>query len=219
MSSDFFGPPPQPVEEPCPRPASPPWTGPPHGVLPGVVPVELVVARNARAAVYVGRCAAYPTGFELEVRVLLAAGADLDPSLNGPHHFPGRGSNYEEMLKFGLEFSDGRKVTNVGGHRGGGGEPEGPVLWSMGGGGGGGRWEQDFWVWPLPPAGPLAFVCEWPAADIALSRAETDAQQLLDAAARSAALFPDDTSAGEQINWSSSRTQVYAQDPPADESD
>ena len=34
-------------------------------------------------------------------------------------------------------------------------EPEGPVLWGMGGGGGGGSWRQDFWVWPLPPSGPL----------------------------------------------------------------
>jgi hypothetical protein len=216
MSSDFFGPRPQPVEDPRPRRVSPPWTGPPHGVLPGVAAIELVIASNPRAAVYVGRCAAYPTGFELEVRVLLASGADLDPSLNGPHHYPGRGSNYEEMLKFGLEFSDGRKVTNVGGHPPAAGQPEEPVLWSMGGGGGGGRWEQDFWVWPLPPAGPVAFVCEWPAAGIALSRAETDAQQLLDASARAVALFADEPPAGEQINRS--RSQVYLQDPSRGES-
>lgn len=193
--------------------------GPPHGVLPGVAPVELIIATNARAAVYVGCCSAYPTGFELEVRVLLAAGTDLDPSLNGPHHHPGRGSNYEEMLKFGLEFSDGRRVTNVGSHRPRLGEPEEPVLWSTGGGGGGGRWKQEFWVWPLPPAGPLGFVCEWPAAGITLSRAETDAQRLLDAAARAVALFPDAPSAGEQISWPSTRTQLYSQDPSPGESD
>jgi hypothetical protein len=193
--------------------------GPPRGVLPGVAPVELVIASNAKAAVYVGRCSAYPTGFELEVRVLVTDQADLDPSLNGPHHYPGKGSNYEEMLKFGLEFSDGRKVTNIGGHLPGSGQPEGPVLWSMGGGGVDGRWEQDFWVWPLPPTGPLAFVCEWLAAGIALSRAETDAQPLLDAAARAVALFPDEDPAGEQTTWSSSTTQIYSQGPSADKSD
>jgi hypothetical protein len=166
--------------------------GSPDGVLPGVAPVELLIASNERAAVYVGRCSAYPTGFELEVRVLLAADADLDPSLNGPHHRPGRGSNYEEMLKFGLEFSDGRKVTNVSPFPPGPEKPEEPVLWPQGGGGGGGRWRQDFWVWPLPPTGPLAFVCEWPAAGIGLSRAETDAQPLLDAAARAVPVFPDE---------------------------
>lgn len=113
MASDFFGPRPQPVEEPRPTPPSPPWMGPPHGVMPGVAPVELAIASNSTAAVYVGRCSAYPTGFELEVRVLIAAGADLDPSLNGPHHHPGRGSNYEEMLKFGLEFSSGSCVNGL----------------------------------------------------------------------------------------------------------
>jgi hypothetical protein len=187
-------------------------------MLPGVAPVELVIASNAKAAVYVGRCSAYPTGFELEVRVLLANSEDLDPSLTGPHHYPGRGSNYEERLKVGVEFSDRRKATNVGGHGTGTGEPEEPVLWSMGGGGGGGRWRQDFWVWPLPPTGPLAFVCEWPAAGIALSRVETDAQQLLDAAARAVALFPDQPPAGEQSLWSSS-TQAFSQGPSSDKTD
>lgn len=175
-------------------------------MLPGVTALELVIASSARAAVYVGRCSAYSTGFELEVRVLLAAGAqDLDPSLNGPHHRPGSrsGSNYEDMLKFGVEFSDGRKATNVRLLGIAGEEPQAPVLWSMGGGGGGGRWRQEFWVWPLPPPGPVWFVCEWPAAGIALSRAETDAQQLHDAAARAVALFPDEPRAGEQTIWSS----------------
>lgn len=101
------------------------------------------------------------------------------------------------MLKFGVEFSDGRKATNLSVRGTGTGEPQEPVLWSMGGGGGGGRWRQDFWVWPLPPAGPLAFVCEWPAAGVALSRAEADARQLLDAAARAVAIFPDEAPAGD----------------------
>ena len=43
------------------------------------------------------------------------------------------------------------------------------------------RW----WTWPLPPAGPLEFVCEWPAFDIAESRVGIDAQLILDAAQRS----------------------------------
>lgn len=150
-------------------------------------------AREQRAR-RIGRGSVYPTGFELEVRVLVPVGADeLDPSLNSSYHRPGRGSTYEEMLRFGIAFSDGRKATNVGGRRHGpGGEPTDPVLWGMGGGGGGGRWRQDFWIWPLPPPGPVGFVCEWPAAGIPLTRNEVDAQTLLDAAARARALFPDE---------------------------
>lgn len=193
-----------PAEEPGPPAPSPPWMGPPYGMLPGVAALELVLAGNERAAVYIGRCSVYATGFELEVRVLVAPGGDqLDPSLNGVHHRPGRGSNYEEMLRFGLEFSDGRKVTNIGGPAPGEGEPAGPVLWGMSGSGGGGRWRQDFWVWPLPPSGPVGFVCEWPAAGIALSRQEIDAQMLLEAAARARPLFPDAPTSHSGGAWSS----------------
>ena len=46
-------------------------------------------------------------------------------------------------------------------------------------------------MWPLPPAGPLEFVCEWPAFGIAESRAGIDAQLILDAARRSVRLWPE----------------------------
>jgi hypothetical protein len=170
-------------------------------VLPGAAPLELLIAANAQAAVSVGHCSVYATGFELEVRVLLTPKADqLDPSLGGVYHRAG-GDNYGEMLRFGVEFSDGRKATNVDGRGYAGGQPDGPVLWGMGGGGGGGRWRQDFWVWPLPPAGSLAFVCEWPAAEIPLTRAEVDAALLLNASSRVRQLFPDQASAHRGSTW------------------
>jgi hypothetical protein len=59
-------------------------------------------------------------------------------------------------------------------------------------GGGGGYWRQTHWVWPLPPAGPLVFVCEWPATGIPLTRNELDAQAILDAAARAEVIFSDE---------------------------
>jgi hypothetical protein len=202
VSADFFERP-APVADPEPQPPTPPWSGPPYGVLPGAVALEVVLAANERAAVSLGRCAAYATGFELDVRVLIAPGDDeLDPSLNGVYR-RGRTNNYEEMLRFGIEFVDGRKVTNVGGHGHGPGEPDGPVLWGMGGGGGGGRWHHDFWVWPLPPAGPVTFVCEWPAAGIALTRVDVDAQLLIDAAARAREMFPNQATSHTGGSWSS----------------
>jgi hypothetical protein len=108
VDDDFFRPPPAP-REPEAQPPSPPWTGPPYGVLPGAVALELVVAQNEQVAVYIGRCAAYPTGLDFELHVLAAAsaGQDLDPSLNGIYHRPGRKPTYEEMLRFGVAFADG----------------------------------------------------------------------------------------------------------------
>ncbi len=193
--------------------------GPPHGVLLGVVALEVVVAQNERAAVYIGRCAAYPTGLDLELHVIAAASAgDLDPSLNGIYQRPGGGSTYEEMLRFGVAFADGRKASNLGDFTRSGKEPEGPVLWGMGGGGGGGRWHQGFWMWPLPPIGLLSFVCEWLAAGIPLTRVEVDSQPLRDAARRSRELFPNQASGVRSGTWSrstmSARTRTR-QDPDA----
>jgi hypothetical protein len=106
------------------------------------------------------------------------------------------------MLRFGAAFADGRKVSNLEGFTPSGEQPEGPVLWGMGGGGGGGRWQQGFWMWPLPPLGPLTFVCEWPAAQIAQARVKIDSAALCDAAARARELFPDEASEVPSVNWS-----------------
>jgi hypothetical protein len=92
-------------------------------------------------------------------------------------------------LRFGVQFADGRKATNLDQppydpeH-----EPDRPVLHRHGGGGGGSIWDMEHWVWPLPPTGPFAFVCEWPARGIAESRAELGAVSILDAAARAVTL-------------------------------
>jgi hypothetical protein len=50
----------------------------------------------------------------------------------------------------------------------------------------------EHWVWPLPPAGPFAFVCEWPGRGIAESRAEIDAGMILEAAGRALTFWSDD---------------------------
>ena len=42
-------------------------------------------------------------------------------------------------------------------------EPPGPVIGSMSGGGGGKHWDFNFFVWPLPPDGPVMVTCRWPA--------------------------------------------------------
>jgi hypothetical protein len=190
--SDFFGPPPEPPREP-PRPPRPPWHGPPDGTLPGIVPLEVVLARSNAAAVCLSRVAAYPTGFTFDLLVLADpdGDVDLDPLLFGR---PGRRRvGPDEPLRLGVQFADGARATNVGGApRAAFGErPSGPLLLARGGGGGGTTWHQTQWVWPLPPPGPLAFVCEWPAGGIELSRHEIDAQQVLDAARRALVIFAD----------------------------
>ncbi|HEY5353674.1 MAG TPA: hypothetical protein VIK57_14580, partial [Streptosporangiaceae bacterium] len=50
------------------------------------------------------------------------------------------------------------------------------------------RW----WAWPLPPAGSLEFVCEWPVFGIPETRTGVDGQVILDAVAHSVRLWPED---------------------------
>jgi len=171
--SDFFEPPPEPpVPEPQ-RYRTPPWFGAPSGTLPGVVAVERILAQTDDVAVCVTRVAGHPT-----------------------QHYRGRRGAADgippEVLRIGVQFSDGSKATNTGGFRHDRHPPAGPVMHPRGGGGGGGRWSHTLWVWPLPPPGPLTLVCEWPAMGIAVTRSELDAKPILDAAARAQVIFSDD---------------------------
>jgi hypothetical protein len=199
--SEFFEPPPPPPRREPRERILPPWLGPPNGTVPGVVALEVPLVRTERFAIFITRLDAYPEGFGFDVFALAAPGQDEeglpDPMLFGPgRHIlrHGRGEIPDHVLRIGVQFSDGRKATNTGGfpHSSADFEnpPEGPVLHSGGGGGGGGSWHQSEWVWPLPPPGPLAFVCQWPAAGIPLTRHEIDAQVILDAAARAQVVFP-----------------------------
>ena len=47
-----------------------------------------------------------------------------------------------------------------------------------------------YWLWPLPPPGPLRISCEWPLVDIAMTTVEIDANNLLGAASRARSLWP-----------------------------
>ena len=60
-----------------------------------------------------------------------------------------------------------------------------------------------FWLWPLPPPGPLTFVVEWPALGIAETRAETDATAVVEAAASAAPLWPEESPSGNWFGYTS----------------
>lgn len=194
--SDFFEPPPRPSVPEEPRYRAPPWWGAPRGTLPGVVGLELVLARTDKVAVCVTRLAAYPTGFEFDLLTLSADDQDddLDP-LMFRHHRMRSGAAEEippELLRFGVQFADGSRVTNLGGLQHHRTRPEGPIMLPGGGGGGGGNWRQTQWVWPLPAPGTLTLVCEWPAMGIPATRNELDAGLILDAASRAQVIFSDE---------------------------
>jgi hypothetical protein len=107
---------------------------------------------------------------------------------SGPEPAPARRS-----FRLGLQFADGTRV--IGQHGGsrlsGDDEPAGPILRTFLGGGGPRSSFWRWWAWPLPPPGPMEFVCEWPALGIPETRAGLDAQLILDAAGRSIRLWSE----------------------------
>jgi hypothetical protein len=175
----------------------PAWAGPPDDVLPGVVPVELLLARSETTVVLLSGVRAFPEGLAmtLSVRVRGRLG-DLDlhtEVFDGPYRH-GVGEEWQAgRLKWGFEFADGRRATSVDPPVGQGDDrpwtdrewrPDRPVLSGRGGGGSRRSTDRDYWLWPLPPAGRLRIVVQWPRQGIDATTHELDAQPLLDAAAR-----------------------------------
>lgn len=200
---DFFPEPPDPPnEDELVDPPQPAWMNPPEDVLPGVVPVELILGRSENTVVMLTGIRAFPTGLQmnLAVRVRGAVGRrDVHHEVfNGPHDDERSATWQAQRLKWGFELSDGTRVTNVDpwpqqpneGHE----RPHHPEdrLWTpdrpvLTGGGGGGRTrsvDRDYWLWPLPPTGHLRVVCQWPERNIDLNVQDLDSQPFLDAARR-----------------------------------
>lgn len=189
--SDFFAPPPP--REPEPEYRQPEWLGPPENELGVPVPLRVVLARTDDVAVALLDVVAFSSGLEFAMEVRLREHDELsDPfGMRLRHTRQGMSELPDEVLRFGFELSDGRRVTNLGHFPGFEDRPPGPVLMQRGGGGGGRSWSFRHWLWPLPPAGPLAVVTEWPAQGVGLTRIELDADPLLEAAAQSEVLWPE----------------------------
>jgi hypothetical protein len=208
----FFEPPPPRREPPWARHEQAPWMGPPDNMLGTPVPLRLLLARTEHVAVAVTDALAYPMGVKLTLAVRRRLGEDDDPSFDPFHplfsHRSRGGEAPPELLRFGVQLADGRKATTLDDHpwaRGEETKPEGPLLMPGGGSGGATSWDLGFWLWPLPPPGPLAFVCEWPAEAIGVSRAETDAGALVAAAELAEELWPDGHASGGGGSVSSRR--------------
>lgn len=179
-----------PAPPPVPEPPPPaPWFAPPRMVFGGPVPQRLVLVHTESALVFVDHLLAFPTGLEFTTVVARRQAPDdiADPfgwdSRHGVTPVPP-----PEILRLGIVFSDGEVASNLLDRPRGDGTPRGPVLRSLSGYGGRGRSERRWWLWPLPPAGPVRFVVEWPAERVTETSAEVDGDQILAAAAKALVL-------------------------------
>ena len=194
----------------------PPIEWPSEDILPGVVAEVILLGRSASAAVAVGRFLGYPTGFGFTLLVRLVepptgvAVGLVEPPARVAFRTPHRSFRFDDtrfppslswgrqrrragladlpadLLRVGVVFSDGRKVTNLDADGVGSGAPAGVLnaQLELRGAGGLRQWDFEVWVQPLPPPGRLGLVCEWPAKGLRMSRAEIDASRVLEAAAR-----------------------------------
>jgi len=204
-------PPPDPPEQPAPRPRHA-WRGAPGGVVGRTVALNLVLGQSAKAVIWIPSVTVYPDGFELQLEIRQRDEAAWSDQFRLLHHQSNRrpdGDLDPELFRFGIELSDGRKATNVNpgtGARDWDTPPAGPIL-SEGGGsagglaGGGARMQYGYWVWPLPPEGPFAFVCEWPIADIPETRSEIDSALVRDAVREAVILWSDRETGGNSDDW------------------
>ena len=182
------------------RPTGLDW--PCHNVVPGMAPVAVVLARTEETVVAVTGIRAYPTGFGFTLQLRLRS---LDPGARRafwPFHELGRHRGppwSDEVLRLTVAFADGRSVTNLDPAPGDPDVPafEQPMLSSGPGTGahaGVGDWsfDMDYQARPLPPPGPLAFICEWPGRGIHSARAKVDGAEVLRAADAAVRLWSDD---------------------------
>ena len=185
----------------------PAWDGPDWHTRPGLCPLSVVLGRSATTAVLVEGVRAHPTGVVLRLVVQLRergreARRRVVTELDVTH---GRGQLALSLpaggLRWGVEYSDGRRVTSVDDyspHEASPDEwdpdwlPDRPVLRGLGRPTSwGGAWSRDVWLWPLPPPGPLRLVCAWPDRGIAETGTTVDAGPIRQAAAQAVPLWDE----------------------------
>lgn len=161
-----------------------PWD-PPQTEFPGIVPINaLQLGRSEQAAIAITGMSAYSNGFEFVVTALIHPGA---PGFEA--ETPDHGMLASKPYQISLQLSDGRMVTSGRPHPDS--EPTEPILRPRGGRGTSHYQHSQLWVWPLPPSGPLEFICHWPTLGTGENRVGINAQLILDAARRSIQLWPE----------------------------
>lgn len=178
----FFEPPPPLPERPPPPPRKP-WHGPPSNEFGVPLGIGVVLARTRELALALTDVVAYAEGFVLKIGLRAKATTELDP----------RTVMMGDSLRFGVAFADGRKAVSYG--RPGAPDDEAPAvaLRRAGAGGGGSRgFEFAFWVYPLPPEGPVTVALEWPERGVAETLHELDGAAIAAAGARSEQLWEED---------------------------
>lgn len=192
----FFPPDPEFPEPEEPESSQPSWWQAPEDELPMLLPVSEIVAATDHVAIALHGIAVHRDGVQLRVeRRLRRNGLPLMEWNEMCGEFLGHMSfggtvGPAGRLRFGVVLADGQKIVADSALFFGEGdpmiEPDGHTLSrrEQGGGGGGQTYAaaDHLWLWPLPPAGPLELVVQWPAFGIDETRLTLDISEVTELA-------------------------------------
>jgi len=154
-----------------------------------LLPVRMHLLASPIASIVLGNLIAYSTGLEFMLGIRYDR-AVLDPMGGCGHYY--QDDDPDRCLRIGLQLGDGTRVTSLDYLRRG--DEESPPTWELTqtwGGGGGDTFQKRWWLWPLPPPGPVLFVLEWPAATGERITARLDGEAIRLAASQSIRFWED----------------------------
>jgi hypothetical protein len=168
---------------------TPAWREAPDNMLPASAALDVVLAATPEVGVSICGARVYPEGITFGLQLVRRSKSGEEERYRPPLLF--HGPFREGDPRFGVAFADGRRAEL---HDRPPHEDGPPAIRFAGGGGGGSdrRWEGRFWLWPLPPEGPLTFAFTWPAKGIEETLVEVDSAPLRAAATRALELWPDE---------------------------
>jgi len=174
-----------------------PWWKPSDDELAAIFPINERIAINDSVALILTMAKVYSNGVEFVVERRIRRGnasrsewREMQSSVHG--HFV----RFDpDRLRYGVVLGDGQQLILDQPPGMYGVAPEKHSLSQTGGGGGGGedsyRFDDGMWLWPLPPAGPVEIVAQWPAFGIPESHVVLNSAPLIELASQARSVWDD----------------------------
>jgi hypothetical protein len=158
-------------------------TSPPDNEIPVAVPLNRMLARTENAAVALTGAQVYTTGLTFTLVARVRRGTLPMDHLHQLMWVP---ASVPPTLLVGLELADGRRLDNIPDHD----SPDDLVFSDIGGSGSELSIDQEWWLHPIPPEGPLRFVLRCVPLGIEDTVTELDTSPFRSAAQRVEVLWP-----------------------------